>query len=125
MECLKTMLLSGQGPAYLIIDALDECSNSGSPTTPRELVLVIMQELIDLKLPTVHICITSRPEIDIRHVLEPLAIYNVRLGEQARQNQDIADFISSFVHSDRWMRRWRDDDKELVIRTLTAKANGM
>ena len=116
--------LPGQGPVYLIIDALDECPNSGYPTA-REQVLVIMQELIDLKLPRVHICITSRPEIDIREVLEPLAIYNVPLHEQAGQNQDIANFIRSLVHSDRRMRRWRDEDKELVIDSLTVKAGGM
>jgi hypothetical protein len=29
------------------------------------------------------------------------------------------------VHSDRRMRKWRDEDKELVIRTLPEKADGM
>ena len=116
--------LPGQGPVYLIIDALDECPNSGYPTA-RGQVLAIIQELIDLKLPHVHFCITSRPEIDIQEVLEPLAIYNVPLHQQAGQNQDISDFVMSYVHSNRKMRQWRHEDKELVIRTLTAKAGGM
>ena len=114
----------GQGPVYLIIDALDECPNSGHPTA-REQVLVIIQELIDLKLSHVHFCITSRPEMDIREILEPLAIHNVPLDEQAGQNQDIANYVRSSVQSDHGMRRWRRGDKELVIETLTAKAGGM
>ena len=125
MTCLKKMLeLPGQGPIYLIIDALDECPESGYPTARRQ-VLMIVQELIGLNLPHVHVCITSRPEIDIREVLEPLAIHNVPLHEQAGHNQDIADYIMSIVHTDRKMRRWRDEDKELVMDTLTAKAGGM
>jgi len=84
-----------------------------------------MRELIDLELPHVHFCITSRPEIDIREVLQPLALHNVSLHEQAGQNQDIADYVMSSVHSDLWMRRWRAEDRKLAIDTLTEKAGGM
>jgi hypothetical protein len=125
MECLKSMLkLPGQA-FYLVIDGLDECTNSSGCPTPREQVLMIVQDLIDLQLPHVHLCITSRPEIDIRDVLEPLAVHNVPLHEQAGQNQDIVDYINDFVCSDPRMRRWREEDKRLVIETLTRKAGGM
>jgi hypothetical protein len=126
LECLQSMLKHpGQGTLYVIIDALDECSNSSGCPTPREQVLVIVQELIDLRLPHVHFYITSRPEIDIRDVLEPLAVHNVRLHEQAGQNKDIVDYINHFVRSDRKMRRWREEDRQLVIKTLTSRAAGM
>jgi hypothetical protein len=126
IECLMSMLkLSGQGALYLIIDALDECPNSSGYPTQREQVLVIMQDLIDLQLPHVHFCITSRLEIDIRDIFEPLAVHNVPLHEQAGQNQDIVDYISHFVRSDPRVRRWREKDKTLVIETLTKKAGGM
>jgi len=125
MGCLKKMLgLPGQGRVYLIIDALDECPNSGYPTA-RGQVLVIMQELVDLKLPRVHFCITSRPEVDIREVLELLAIHNVPLHEQTGHNRDITNFIMSVVHSDRRMRRWTSVHKQLVIDILTERASGM
>jgi hypothetical protein len=122
MGCLKKMLgLPGQGPVYLIIDALDECPNSGYPTA-RGQILVIIQELMDLKLPRVHLCITSRPEVDIREVLEPLATYNVPLPEQERQSQDITDSVMSPVHP---KPRMREEDKELAIKTLMGNASKM
>jgi hypothetical protein len=126
MECLKSMLeLPGQGPLYLVIDALDECPNSSGYPTQREQVLAVLQKLIDFQLPQVHFYITSRPEIDIRDVLEPLAVHIVPLHEQAGQNQDIVDYINHFVRSDPKVRRWREEDKQLVIETLTKKAGGM
>jgi len=126
IECLKSMLeLPGQGPLFLVVDALDECPNFSDYPTPREQVLMFLQDLIDLHLPHVHFCITSRPEVDIRDVLEPLAIHKVSLHEESGQNQDIVDYINSVVPSDPRMRRWRDDDKKLVIKTLTEKAGGM
>jgi hypothetical protein len=35
------------------------------------------------------------------------------------------DYISSVVYSDMKMRRWREEDRNLVIETLTERANGM
>jgi hypothetical protein len=72
-ECLKKMVaLPDQPPVYLIIDALDESPNTSGISSPREMVLQLMKELIDLSLQNLHICVTSRPEFDIRNVLEPL-----------------------------------------------------
>ena len=125
-ECLKRMLkLPGQGALYLVVDALDECPNSSGYPTPREQVLDFIQALINIQVVHVHFCITSRPEIDIRDILEPLATHNVPLHEQAGQNQDILDYINHFVRSDRNAKRWREEDKQLVIETLKAKAGGM
>ena len=125
-RCLKSMLrLSGQGTLYLVIDALDECSNSSGHPTPREQLLDVLQALINMKIVHVHFCITSRPEIDIRDILQPLATHPLPLHEQAGQKQDILDYIEHFVRSDRKVQRWREEDKQLVIDTLTEKAGGM
>ena len=125
-QCLKKMLeIPGQGPVYLIIDALDECPNSSGFPTSREQVLELVQELVDFRLPHLHLCITSRPEVDIRATLESLATHNVSLHEQVGQNQDIINYINSIVHSDPKMRKWREEDKKLVIDTLSRKAGGM
>ena len=126
MECLKEMLkLPGQGELYIVVDALDECPDFSGYPTPREQVLTILQELVELRLSHVHFCFTSRPEVDIRDALDGLAVHNVSLQEQAGQSQDILDYIESVVSSDIKMRRWREEDKQLVINTLIWRAHGM
>ena len=127
-EYLKKMLtLPHQRPTYLIIDALDESPNTSGISSPREMILQLVKELVDLSLPNLHICVTSRPEIDIRNVLEPLTSRRVSLHDQSGQRQDIEDYVRSVVYSDsqQIMRRWRIEDKELVIRTLSERADGM
>jgi len=129
-KCLQEMLSfrdRDQRPIYLIIDALDECPNAFGIPSPRERVLRLMKELIDLRLPHLHICITSRPEIDIRKVFEPLTAFRVSLHNQSGQKKDIVDYVKSVVYSDSEpiMRRWRAEDKELVIETLSERADGM
>ena len=126
IECLIEMLtLEAQHPTYIIMDAIDECPLSSSVPSPREEVLELVDELVRAHLPNLHICVTSRPELDIQTVLRPLTSDLISLHDEIGQKQDIAYFVSSFVHSDRRMRRWRDEDKNLVIRTLPAKADGM
>jgi len=66
LECLKKMLaLQGQGLLYIVVDTLNECPNSSRLLTQCQEVLGIVKELIDLELPHLHFCVTSRPEIDI------------------------------------------------------------
>jgi hypothetical protein len=125
--CLKEMLsLEGQPPIYIILDALDECPvTSTVPPSPREEVLEFVDELVALRLPNIHICVTSRPEHDIRVVLEGLTEHPVSLHDEIGQQEDITNYVTSFVRSNRRMQRWRDEDKNLVIKTLSRKANGM
>ena len=127
-KCLKEMLtLPGQPSTYLIIDALDESPNTSGMPSPRETVLQLLKELVKLSLPNLYICVTSRPEIDIRNVLEPLTSRRVSLHDQSGQRKDIAVYVRSVVYSDseQIMRRWKTEDKELVIKTLSERADGM
>ena len=130
-KCLKQMLtLPDQRPTYLIIDALDESPNTLGIPSPRERVLHLLEELVELRLP-IHICVTSRPEVEIRDVLEPLTSRGesrqVSLHDQTGQKQDIVDYVKSVVYSDKEpiMRRWRSEDKEHVIKVLSERADGM
>jgi len=125
-QCLNEMLsLPGQGPIYLVVDALDECPNNSGMPTAREEVLQLVEDLVGLGLRNLHICVTSRPEIDIQTTLEPLTSLRLSLHNQDGQREDITDYIRSVVYSDAKMRRWREGDKILVIETLTDKADGM
>ena len=128
VQCLKDMLMVSslaQHPTYIILDALDECPNTPGLPSPRGQVLGLVKDLVDLHLPNLHICITSRPEVDIRTALEPLASCHPSLHDQPGQKKDIAEYINSVVQTDIQMQRWRDDDRKLVIETLSKKANGM
>jgi hypothetical protein len=128
VDCLKkTLALPNQRPTYLIIDALDESPNTSGIPSPRETVLRLLKELVDLSLPNLRICVTSRPEIDIRNVLESLTYRRVSLHDQSGQRKDIADYVRTMVYSDLEpiMRRWRMEDKELVVETLSERADGM
>ena len=125
-DCLKNMLkLSGQATVHVVIDALDECPIATGSQFPREKVLEVVEDLVNLQVPNLRICVTSRPEADILLVLEPLAFLSISLHGEDGQVHDIAEYIKSFVHMDREMRRWKVTDKQLVIDTLTKKADGM
>jgi hypothetical protein len=127
VECLKEMLsLEAQPPIYIILDALDECPvTSTVPPSPREEVLEFVDELVALRLSNLHICVTSRPEHDIRVVLERLTEHPVSLHDESGQQEDITNYVTSFVHSNQRLQRWRDEDKNLVIKILSEKADGM
>ena len=126
VECLKKMLtVEVQEPTYIIMDALDECPKTSTIPPPREEVLDFVDELVGLQLPNLHICVTSRPEPDIQAVLQPLTTRPVSLHDESGQQEDIANYVASIVDSDRRTRRWRKEDKDLVIKTLTEKADGM
>lgn len=125
-NCLRDMLsLATQQPTYLVVDALDECPDSSGMPTPREDVLNLLEGLVCLRLPNLHICVTSRPEIDIKNVLEPLASSTVSLHDESGQKEDISNYVRNAVYSDKKMRRWRNDEKELVIEELSTKVDGM
>jgi hypothetical protein len=128
ITCLSEMLaLPDQGPVYIILDAIDECPNTSGIPSARKEVLDFLKDLVGLQLPNLHICVTSRPEIDIRTMLEPLASYPISIHDQNGQKKDIEDYIRAVVNadSDTAMGRWRDQDKKLVIKTLTERADGM
>jgi hypothetical protein len=128
MRCLTDMLaLPNQRPVYLIMDALDECPSTSGIPSAREQVLSVIKDLVDLRLSSLRLCVTSRLEVNIRNALEGLACLSVSLHEERGQKNDIAEYIKSVVHSpsDTLMKRWREDDKDLVIQTLSERADGM
>ena len=126
MQCLKeTLTLSNDRPTYIIMDAVDECPNTFGLPSPREIVLDFVKQLVELSLPHLRICITSRPDFDIRTVLEPLTTHQVSLHDEKGQQKDIVTYVSSMVYSDMRMGKWRVEDQKSVIETLSEEADGM
>jgi hypothetical protein len=125
-QCLKDMfMILGRVPIYLIIDAIDESPDGYGIPSSRGKVLELMEILVELYLPNLRIFATSRPESDIRTILEPLTCTSISIHDQDGQRSDIFDYIRYVVYSDLRMKRWREDDKKLVIKTLSDRASGM
>jgi hypothetical protein len=122
-QYLKDMSeLPEQPVIYLIVDALDECPNTSGVVPPRERVLDLIEDLVEVDVENLR---TSRPEADILDTPQPLASHTVSLHDEDGQSQDINDYITSVVQSDRKMLKWRTQDKKLVIDTLSRRADGM
>ncbi len=117
--------LPGQALIFLIVDVLDECPNTSALSSPHEKILGLLEHLIDLKLPHLHICVTSRPKADIKPVLQPLAFHSVSLHEERGQKEDIESYIKSVINTNRNMQQWTPAHKQLVIEVLTERADGM
>jgi hypothetical protein len=126
IECLMELLKRpGPRPVYLVIDALDECPSTSSPSSPRERLLSFLEDLVEAQLPNVRICVTSRPEVDIKVIIKPLAFRIVSLHDESGQKNDIIKYIKSFVNANKKMQKWKPEHKQLVIDVLTKKADGM
>jgi hypothetical protein len=126
VECLKNLLKEpGLAPVYLIMDALDECPLSSATPSPREKVTMLIEELVNLHIPNLHVCVTSRPDTDIKYALNPLTSCTVSLHDESGQKRDIEDYIKSVINGHPQNRRWKAEHKQLVIDVLTQKANGM
>jgi NACHT domain len=124
--CLKDLLKHpGHAPVYLIVDGLDECPNTSSIPSPRSDVLNLIKRLIKSEIRHLRICVTSRPETDIKDALDPLIFRSVSLHDEGGQKNDIEEYITSVINADPKNKRWKAADKQLVIDVLIRKADGM
>ncbi|KDR66367.1 hypothetical protein GALMADRAFT_147954, partial [Galerina marginata CBS 339.88] len=76
--------------AYIVIDALDECTS-----TDIEKTLDWVNQLVSntpQKVKNLHMVVTSRPEPDINKVFEALDSHSIDIGK-ATANQDIAKYL--------------------------------
>jgi hypothetical protein len=123
--CLKNLLkLPRLALVYLIVDALDECPNQSFVRSPRAKVVRFIEELVQAQIQDLRVCVTSRPELDIKDILEPLIFRSVSLHDESGQKRDIEDYIKSAINT-RTAKRWKEDHRKLAIDVLTEKSNGM
>ena len=111
---------------YLIVDTLDKCPNIAGIPLSHDQVLDVVEKLVKLNIPNLHLCITSHPKVDICASIEPLTSTTnwVSLHDKRGQKDDIIEFVSTVVQSDMKMQRW-DEDRKLVIEMLSERAGGM
>jgi NACHT domain len=126
IRCLIDLVkLPGSQQVYLIVDALDECPSTSSLSSPREELLSLLEDLVEEQLPNLRICVTSRPEVDIKTILEPLAFRSVSLQDATGQQKDIRDYIESMVRTNKNMQSWSSHHKQRVTDVLTRRSGGM
>jgi hypothetical protein len=123
--CLKDLLnLPGLAPVYLIVDGLDECPKPSVVRSPRAEVLSLIEELVKAQILNLRLCVTSRPEPDIKDVLDPLIFRSVSLHDESGQKRDIEDYVKSVINT-RTAEMWNEEHRKLAINVLTEKSNGM
>ena len=124
--CLEDLLkLPGLAPVYLIVDALDECPKTSAIPSSRAEVLTLLVGLIKLQFLNIRICVTSRPETDIKDVLDPLKPCYVSLHDERGQKEDIEEYVKSVINTHPENRRWKAEHRQQVIDVLVNKADGM
>jgi hypothetical protein len=106
------------------MDALDECPNKYGFPSAREQVLDLIEGLVGLRLPSLHLCVISCPEVGVRTSLQPLASHLVSPLRKSGKKEDIAEYVRSvnFSNSISVTTGWRDEDKDQdALGELTAE----
>ncbi|KAF8261137.1 hypothetical protein EI94DRAFT_1705763 [Lactarius quietus] len=69
----------------------------------------------------------SQPVYIILDALDECPNWAVSLHEESGQKKDIVDYINSVVYfdSETMMKRWREDEKKMVVEAVSEKADGM
>jgi hypothetical protein len=105
--------------AYLIVDALDEC-------TDRSELLDWIKEIMGSEVGGLHVFATSREDVDIKIGLMKLSPVSICLGGDL-VNVDIATYLDWMLRPDPERKTWRDhaDTRNDVKASLTKSAQGM
>ncbi|KAF8244838.1 hypothetical protein K440DRAFT_604587, partial [Wilcoxina mikolae CBS 423.85] len=107
------------GRTRIIVDALDECS----PGVRGD----ILKTLLEIQQKgNINILVTSREEVDIKHIYGELDEVKVCIKIEAESNsEDIASFVKGQIERDFKLARLKEAMKEEVATTITSGANGM
>ena len=110
-------ILGGFSSAFIILDALDEC-------TEREKLLnwihtVILGKDMNLGL---HLIVTSRPEQEIEDKFK--SYHYLDLLEES-QNHDLVAYLDYQLQNDSDLQKWNSDTQDHIKFTLMKQADGM
>ena len=110
-------LLDGFSLTFIILDALDEC-------TEREKLLswiqtVILEKDINLGL---HLIVTSRPEQEIEDKFK--SYHYLDLVEES-ENYDLVAYLDYQLQNDSDLKKWNSDTQEQMKSRLVKQADGM
>ena len=117
LENALQIILHGFTSTFIILDALDEC-------TEREKLInwiqtVLLKKNINLGL---HLIVTSRPEEEIE---DKLKFYHyIDLVEES-ENHDLVAYLDYQLQNDSDLQKWNSNTQEQIKLTLMEQADGM
>ncbi|KAF2675916.1 ankyrin [Lentithecium fluviatile CBS 122367] len=101
---------------YLVIDALDECSE-------RSDLLDIVEKVAGWRL-NLNVLATSRCESEIEETFMRTDCEHLRL-EGAQVNEDIRQYVHQRMARERWLKKWPEDIQAEITSVITNKAGDM
>ena len=106
---------------YIILDALDECSDGQD-------LLTRIHEIQGWQHPNLSLLLTSRRHKDIEDIIELCTHPEQRIGIQSSfVDADISKYVHSRLQADHLLKRWQGnpDVQEEIRSTIATKADGM
>jgi hypothetical protein len=114
-------LLDGSRQTFIIIDALDECPNTGDE---RRDLCNILEKFHSWAQPNLHLLVTSRKEADLCEALGSFVTLRP-ISVQDNVKSDISKYVRSKLASDPDLRKWSDEIRTEIEETLVEGAQGM
>ena len=110
-------ILEGFQQLYIVLDALDEC-------TEREELLEFLETVAGWKINRLHILTTSRREGDITETLETLVTNQVCIQSEL-VSADIRTYVRKRLQNDRKLKAWPRAVQSEIETVLVDGAHGM
>lgn len=116
---ILALLLSSPQKTYLVVDALDECSEH-----ERESFLTSFEEIISAASGNYNVFITSRPETGIQRKMDKLHPMRVIVRPEI-VDEDIRAHVRACLAKDDKLKKWPQAVKTEIEDRLINEANGM
>ncbi|KAJ7928714.1 ankyrin repeat-containing domain protein [Mycena leptocephala] len=113
-EALIPILKEFTEPVYIVLDALDECSQ-------WDHLLTMITTILDVNLPNVHLLLTSRPEVPRSST--KLAKCAVLVSLQDRNHQDIESYLTKQLSD--FDYGWSAERQAAIRKSLLKRGSGM
>ena len=117
LEDVLHYLLSAYREVFIVLDALDECSD-------RDLLLDTIEKVRGWNFSGLHLLATSRKENDIDLVIQPLATHQVSI-QNALVDADIQVYILDRLKNDPKLKKWPTSVQQEIQEALLKGAQGM
>lgn len=117
VAALEEMIMNITCRVYIVIDALDECSE-------RKNLMTLIEQMTKWNLGNLHMLFTSRKEEDLNRVLLPLSV-EVNLESSLHVHGDIAFHVRTVLQNDPDFSKWQPPQKLAIETRLTEGAHGV